>query len=497
MQRRHLLQALAAVLAAPSAFADTPPPNDTFTRFQAARAGQPWTLGFVGTDTDAEPLPLQMSGRIPAPLQGGAFWRNGPARHQLGGFRFDHWFDGDGLLQRYALGRQGIVHQARFVRTPRFQADSRAGRPVRLAFGTAVPGAQAPSGPDDMNAANTSVLWHGGQLMALWEGGSATVMDPDTLQTQGFKTWRADYTGVAFSAHPRVEPDGTLWNFGVTSSRGLLSVYRIARDGTLLQALTQAVPHIAMVHDFAVTERHLVFLLPPLVWDAGHPAGNFLDRHVWKPELGLRVLVLPKAALDQPLWFELPAGFVFHLGNACEDGGVIRLDCVQSPTAQAAQVQIRQLMQGRFDDRECTRPALLELDLATRRARQSLLDPVVEFPRVDPRVVGRRYRHVFMAHRSAPLPRPGFDAVLRLDVDSGASQRYVYGPEVMVEEHVFVPRDGGSQGEGWLLGTALDLARQEMLLSIFDAQHLADGPLAQGRLPRVMPLGLHGIFVGA
>jgi all-trans-8'-apo-beta-carotenal 15,15'-oxygenase len=36
-----------------------------------------------------------------------------------------------------------------------------------------------------------------------------------------------------------------------------------------------------------------------------------------------------------------------------------------------------------------------------------------------------------------------------------------------------------------------------MLLSIFDAQHLADGPLAQGRLPRVMPLGLHGIFVGA
>jgi all-trans-8'-apo-beta-carotenal 15,15'-oxygenase len=31
---------------------------------------------------------------------------------------------------------------------------------------------------------------------------------------------------------------------------------------------------------------------------------------------------------------------------------------------------------------------------------------------------------------------------------------------------------------------------------VFDAQHLADGPMAQGVLPRVMPMGLHGIFVG-
>ena len=72
----------------------------------------------------------------------------------------------------------------------------------------------------------------------------------------------------------------------------------------------------------------------------------------------------------------------------------------------------------------------------------------------------------------------------------------------MVEEHVFVPSRGGRgssgrEGDGWLVGTALDLARGQMLFSVFDAQRLADGPLAQASMPRVMPLGLHGIFVAA
>ena len=82
---------------------------------------------------------------------------------------------------------------------------------------------------------------------------------------------------------------------------------------------------------------------------------------------------------------------------------------------------------------------------------------------------------------------------MRLDVTSGAREVYRYGADVMVEEHVFVPQPGagGREGEGWLIGTALDLRRQHMLFSVFDAQHLADGPIAQGELPRVAHQGPH------
>ena len=502
MERRNFIQALFAAAGAASLGARAAGPSaDAYaTAFAASRAAHRWTMGYVGLQADVEPMPLTLRGRIPADLTG-AFYRNGPARHMLGGQRYHHLFDGDGMVQKYSLSERGIVHQGRFVRTEKFLADSAAGRPVWAAFGTNPPGAEPIPAPDAINVANTSVVSHGGELMALWEGGSATVIDGRTLATRERRVWSPEYAGMPFSAHPKIEPDGTLWNFGITSSLGLLSIYRVKPSGELASATTIKVPDIAMVHDFAVTERHLVFLLPPLVFDrARSEAGEtFLDSHVWKPELGMRVLVLHKDRLDAPQWFELPAGFVFHVGNACEDRGVIRLDCIRSPSAWNATVALKELMQGRYEAHEHASVALLEIDPKAGRARQSLLPQVAEFPRVDPRIVGRRYAQVFSAARVDAGDRPGFDAVMRLDVTSGRHEVYRYGADLMVEEHVFVPRRNGSgrEGDGWLVGTALDLKREQMLFSVFDAQQLAAGPVAQASMARVMPLGLHGIFVHA
>lgn len=502
MHRRHFLQSMVAVagVASMGAGAAAHSADECATAFAASRASNAWTLGYVGLQADVGPMPLTLRGRIPADLTG-AFYRNGPARHMLGGQRYHHLFDGDGMVQKYSLSERDVVHRGRFVRTEKFVADSAAGRPIRVAFGTNPPGAESPSSPDAINVANTSVVQHGGELMALWEGGSATVLDARTLDTSGPKVWSPDYAGMPFSAHPKIEPDGTLWNFGVTSSMGLLSIYHVNPSGELAKATTIKVPDITMIHDFAVTEKHLVFLLPPLVFDrARFEAGQtFLDSHVWKPQLGMRVLVLPKDQLETPQWFELPAGFVFHIGNACEDRGVIRLDYIRSPSAWNATTALKELMEGRYEPREHPSVALLEIDLRAGRARQSVLSHVVEFPRVDPRIVGRRYAQVFTAARLEPGDRPGFDAVMRLDVTTGEHDSYRYGADVMVEEHVFAPRRGGGgrEGDGWLVGTALDLKRKQMLFSVFDARRLSDGPVAQASMPRVMPLGLHGVFVPA
>ncbi len=506
MDRRDFCRSLAGAASAASAFsfgarAAGTGSDPVQAAFESQRAANPWTLGYVGLQADVDPMPLLLLGRLPAELRG-SFYRIGPARHALGSMRYHHTFDGDGMLQRYTLRSGGISHQGRFVRTDKFVADSKAGRPVRVAFGTNPPGAEPLTSADAINVANTSIVQHGGELLALWEGGSATRMDPQTLGTRGIKNWSADYAGMPFSAHPKVEPGGTLWNFGVSSLQGLLSIYRIDAGGALVSASTISVPQMTMVHDFAVTERHLVFLLPPLVFDAERiRAGEtFLDSHVWRPELGMRVLVLPKDQPDRPQWFDLPAGFVFHVGNAWEDaGGTIRLDYVRSADARYATSGLKDIMQGRHAAPEQAEIALVELDTRSGRARQTLLPLQAEFPRVDPRHVGRRYEQVFVALRPAQMQqRPGFDSVLRLDIGSGRMDRYSYGADVMVEEHLFVPRAGSrAEGDGWLLGTALDLKKQQMLFSVFDAQHLSDGPVAQGALPRVMPLGLHGNFVAA
>ncbi|NML44346.1 carotenoid oxygenase [Ramlibacter sp. G-1-2-2] len=493
MDRRNFLFAAAGTLAFGAHASEVP---DAYAAaFEASRASQPWTLGYAGLQQDAAPMPLKLRGKIPSALYG-AYFRNGPARHEIGGQRYHHLFDGDGMVQKYTIGPDGVSHMGRFVRTQKFLADSAAGRPVRAAFGTHPPGAEPMHSPDAINAANTSVLQHGGEFYALWEGGSATRMDPRTLDTGELKTWSPEYAGMPFSAHPKVEPDGTLWNFGVSSMAGLLSVYRIDARGALQNAVTLKVPEMSLVHDFAVTQKYLVFLLPPLVFDrARSEAGEtFLDSHVWKPQLGMRVLVLDKDKLEEPQWFTLPAGFVFHIGNACEDRGVIRLDYVRSDDAWHATTGLKELMQGKAQTRTDVSVVVVQLDLASGRARQELLPHVSEFPRVDPRVVGRRYSQVLLAERvDARAGRPGFDSVLRLDVTSGKADRYRYGADVMVEEHVFVP--GTRAGEAWVIGTALDLKHRSMLLSVFDARRLADGPVAQAVMDRPMPLGFHGILV--
>lgn len=501
MQRRDFCRSVlgtATGLAFGAHAADTVDTDTTRGAFAARRATAPWTLGYVGLQADAPPMALTLRGRLPAGLAG-AFYRNGTGRHEVGGLRYHHPFDGDGLVQKYSVSERGIVHHARFVATDKAKAEAAAGRPLRQAFGTAFPGAEPVNSADALNVANTSVVHHGGELLALWEGGSATRLDAQDLATLGPKQWSREYAGMPFSAHPKLDTDGSLWNFGISSAAGLLSVYHVAPGGSLAKAVTVPVPELAMVHDFAITERFLVFLLPPLVFEGSRmqAGASFLDSHVWKPQLGLRVLVLDKATLATPQWFELPAGFVFHVGNACEDRGLIRLDCVRSPTAWHATTGLRELMQGRYEPREFAAYMLIELDLQSRKASQTVLPLLGEFPRVDTRVVGRRYDQVYGALRLAPGDRPGYDAVMRMDVHSGRLDRYRYGADVMVEEHIFVPRPGRSdrEGDGWLVGTALDLSRQQMLFSVFDARQLSAGPIAQATMERPMPLGLHAIFV--
>jgi all-trans-8'-apo-beta-carotenal 15,15'-oxygenase len=497
MQRRELLRLLASAGAAPlfapfAPFAHAAASDTWQAGFEAS--GAAWKLGFATPPGDLPLAPAAVRGRFPDAVAG-TLYRVGPAGHDLGGERYHHWFDGDGMVQRFVIEGTRVSHQGRYVATPKRVAEVRAGRRLAEAFGTVPPGAEPPSSADSINVANTSVLPLQGEVLALWEGGSATRLDARTLDTLGTRAWRADLAGMPFSAHPKVDPDGTVWNFGVGAGKGLLALYEIAPEGSLRRAEVLPVEQLPMVHDFAVTARHLVFLMPPLVYDSQRKqaGASFLDAHVWRPELGLRALVIDKKDWSRRQLFSLPAGFLFHVGNAWEDDSRIHIDFVRSEDASAVFTTERELMRGRWLPRSKPRLTVASLNLRTGQATQDTLPLDAEFPRIDPRRVGLRHRSVVHATQSDD-GRPGFRAIARTDVETGRSQRHVYGTQAMVEEHVFVP-DG--KGPGWVLGTVLDVAQKRTLLSCFAADALAAGPIAQATLPYALPLGLHGNFVPA
>ena len=225
-QRRQLLQAAAAALGTTLGAVSTPSWARPARAEDFARnvAGQRLLQPFKGVADGSVELQAQalLRGRWPADLQG-RFYRNGPALFERAGQRYHHWFDGDGMVQQFTIGGGRVSHRGRLVRTAKLQAEERAGRFLMSALGTAIEGGPPGSGPDAFNTANTSVLEHGGRLLALWEGGSAYALDPADLSTQGPVTWRKDLQQVPFSAHPKVDASGHLWNFGTSGkhNRGL------------------------------------------------------------------------------------------------------------------------------------------------------------------------------------------------------------------------------------------------------------------------------------
>jgi carotenoid cleavage dioxygenase len=280
-------RALAAAAGAPIA-----PADDWREAFHSALAGAPWLLAFEGTQAEFLAGDATVSGRLPAELEG-TFYRNGPARQEIGGFRYHHWFDGDGMLQAWRIGGGGVRHQARMIATRKYLAEKDAGRALYPGFGTLPPDPAPVTSPDLVNSANISVLHHAGRLLALWEAGSPWLMDPASLETEGIYSFSEQTRGVPFSAHPRVEADGTLWNFGYVSAAGLLVLWHIDADGRLVKAGTVACQPMSMPHDFLVTERHIVILVSPFEFTPGS-AGTFLDAHVWHPEHPTRVAVIDK-----------------------------------------------------------------------------------------------------------------------------------------------------------------------------------------------------------
>ncbi len=453
--------------------------------------------GFAGQDVQCERAAIE--GSIPDDLRG-VFYRNGPGLFERGlganEQRYSHWFDGDGLVNAWRITDKGVSHQARFVQTKKFMAEQAANDFLVPAFGSSIKAKIPVRSNDDVNTANTSVVRLGDRLLAMWEGGSATEMNPHTLATGGLVAWAPELKSMPFSAHPKIEADGTFWNFGTLM--GKMVLYHISAQGKLIKHAVFDAPSGAMVHDFAITHKHLVFMLPPIGMDmaAFRNGAGIGEAMTWNPSAPTKVLVVDKNDFSQRRILEMPPFMVFHFGNAWEKDNVIHVDFVRSKDMSIMNEQMPKIMRGEMVTPDPSNPAFVTIDLNRNRCDIKVRDEVCEFPQVDPRVVGIRNRYVFYpAAAAAQTQRYGFQTVMRLDTESGKTDTYTFADDVSLEEHVMVPKPGSQrEGEGYLVGVGFDVTRQQTFATIFDAMNLKDGPRAVIRLPYWVPICFHGNF---
>lgn len=484
--RRHFMMGAAALSAAVA----TP---EMVRAAAALEQAADWALATVDLETDVAPRALSLvHGRAPDGLAGTLF-RNGPGKFRRPGGSATHWFDGDGLMRAFRIRDGQATLQARFADTPKRRTETELDAVVTPGFGTAGDARARLSSNDDANAANTAVLPMGDTVWALWEAGSPLAMDANDLSTRGFVTLRPDLKGMPFQAHPRIGPDGSIWNIGLHGDR--MIVWRLNPDGGLHSAQIVDLPRASFMHDFTATDRHLVIVMQPWVFESQRMP--FAAQFAWKPEMGTQVMVLDKDDLSRRRIYDLSAFSYFHLGDAwAERDGTIRFDVAAGKDVAFAVEGARVLVEGRGT--VPGEPATLKLVTLHPDGRADMVGSGVtaEFPKADPRRAGlarRRTVHVGGERPGRPLPI----SLAVHDWQTGRSDAFEFGERWIVEEAVFVPKPGrDAETDAWLVAPAINLAEGVTELHVFDAGRVADGPLASWRADVALPAGFHGAWAG-
>ena len=450
-----------------------------------------WTTGnFAPVQQEIAVSGLKVRGELPPDLVGTLF-RNGPNPHFP--TPATHWFGGDGMVHAIALGKGGAAYRNRWVRTPKWRDEDRAGRALFRTFAGKVPDAPEWVG-DDSGVANTHIVWHAQRLLALEEAHRPTQLAPGTLETLGYVDSGAQQG--PFTAHPKIDPDtGEMVFFGYNADGRLtrgVTVGTIGPDGRLTRYDRIEAPYCSMVHDFMVTARHLLIPILPLT-GSRERAEKGLPAYAFEADRPAMVGVMRRDAPGADVrWYRGPSCYVFHTMNAWEAGHQLMADVMVYPEAP-----LFPRPDGSPGDpsRQQARLARWTFDLAEDAetfSTEPLCDIPGEFPRIDDRVAGRRHRHGWFA-----ASRPDDDTlggIVHVDMEAGTQKAYWLPPGDVTSEPVFAAR-GAQEGDGWLLAVVWRAASNTSELIVLDARRIEAGPVATVELPQRVPFGFHGSWV--
>jgi all-trans-8'-apo-beta-carotenal 15,15'-oxygenase len=468
---------------------------------QVQSSSPPWHRGFASMAGSHPFEPLRVEGTAPTSLRG-TLYRNGPGLNQRFGRQYDHWFDGDGAITAVRIAGGSAFGAARILETATFQEEERAGR--RLYSGWS----SRPPRPlreyllgRRKNAANVNVVVYRGRLLALGASGVPLEFSREALSIQGRVSLGA--AGMReMGPHPhRVATRKATYYFGQrVGPRCSLFVIEATDGGDEREVAHVPLDAPVLLHDFAVTERHAVFLVAPLTISPMHLLfrGTVSNSLRWSPQEGTEVIVIPLDTGKEVVRFKIEPIFLLHTANAFEDGTKIVLDAILSRDFLSCLRWFQSLPTGAVAG--AMDGALCRMSLnPTERAMsvRVLQDAPCELPRVSPSVEGRRHRFVYSvawsAGRTSADGMP--DALTKHDVATGRSQVLSFLSDHFVCEPVFVPSGGAEEDHGYVLAHVLDARSGGTYVAVIDGQQWLAGAVARLHLPFHVPFGFHGTWV--
>jgi all-trans-8'-apo-beta-carotenal 15,15'-oxygenase len=430
--------------------------------------------------------PLVVEGTIPEALRG-TLMRAGPALFERHGVPYSHPFEADGGITSVRFGDGGVEGACRVLDTEARRQEAAAGRPLYSSGARWLDKLVGGLKGQVKNTANTNLMHWQERLFALMEACPPTEVDPELLTAIGEQRFDGLIRG-AFSAHPHHVPArATTYNLGLEYGRkNFLHLYAFPDEGAARRVAKVPLPYATMVHDFAVTPRHAIFLVSPACLQSLRAIlqiGRFSDFFRWEPSRGSRVLVVPLDSPDDVTTIELDAFWVWHFGNAYERGDEIIVDMCRYPDFTSLDA---------IGGDEHVVPAAYHratVSVATGKMQTEVVDDAMsEFPVTHPAVRGLQHKHTW-------LVRDG--GVGRLDHDTGRVDLHRFGTDQLATEPIFAPLDGGREDEGWVLSLVYDAPEDRSYVAVLDAANMSAEPIARAWFDHRVPLTFHGLFLPA
>jgi carotenoid cleavage dioxygenase-like enzyme len=453
---------------------------------------------------EAEVRDCQVEGKIPDDLNG-AFYRVGPdAQYPLHPRNIP--FDGEGHVSMFRIRNGRVDYRSRYVRNERYMAQYRAGRILFPIYRN--PSQDDPSVKGlSRSTANTHIINYGKWLLALKEDSPPAALDLLTLETiVPTYTFDGKLPSKTFTAHPKRDPlSGNLVAFGYEAEgfgSKVVSMFEITPQGAVIWNAKIEVPYVGMLHDFAVTQKHVVFYVIPLAFDEAQiQAGGV--HWSWDANRPTYFGFMRRGGDGRDIrWIQGPTRSATHVMGAFDDGEKLIVDVEMSMSNPFPFMPMRD---GASWDpiAGSSHITRLTVDLAQREpaayGMEQMYPHVGGLPRQDDRYHTMPYRIGFLQcpDPSVPDPRAAAACYVRFDHQNRSSELFRSSPGTALAECCFAPRSAdAAEGAGYLLGVA---TRQQeggrTDLVILDAERLAEGPLAVVQLPMRAVGQIHGWWV--
>jgi len=463
---------------------------------------------------------LAVEGEIPEDLQG-IYIRNGTNSQFRDTKSPHHVFNGAGMLHSVQFKDGEVRYTNTYIRTPRFDAESKAGEEIYTEFGALVGtgkagmkmviwdmlrqklGLSPKLGKFEDGTSTTALMHHAGKLYALQETlrpfGLNTKVEDGWLILDGSGKWErfGGKLNAPYTAHPKIDPvTGDIYAIGTDFRSGDVNFSRLS-GGKLVdyERLYCAKPAIGFVHDYYLTENYFIFPEGSILFEPKmllKPPASVFHFDPDKPlRFGLIMRDRNAANNSDPVWFEtLMPGHIWHTINGWEEIGpdgrrevvlvapvfteypsTIPIHTVEEPHAQLYKFR---------------------LDLDTQRVveEKKLLDHFYERPSMNWAYLGTGNRFAYLLDEG----KTGImgAGTLKYDIQAEEPLDYFDFEGAYGGEALFVAKAGAKEeDDGYLIDILMREDSAE--LTILDAKKM--DAVARIKLPQRVPFGVHALWL--